>query len=119
MKIERTVLVEASAPFVADVDSLDLAELRMAFSALFDRTAEEVFRYRLDLDDVVVDRFLLCQAPGGATVRVPLPSLADRSSVVACLTVDASPGQDPTHQLETMSIVEIIAAAIREEPGPD
>ena len=74
-RLTRTILLEETKPFSATVETLDLHELGAAFSALFDQTAQLVFRQGLDLDDVIVERLLDCRRKDGATVRVPLPSL--------------------------------------------
>lgn len=110
MRPTRTVLFDTSSPFQTTLDALDLTELRRAYSALFDRAATEVFRRGLDLDDVVVERFVVCRRADGETTRTPLTSLADRSAVVRCLAGGAGAA--------TGSIVEIGAVVLRETPPP-
>ncbi len=116
-EIEKTLLFEESAPFVADADTLDLARLRQAFLTLFDRVSHELSRRGLDLDGVLVERFLHCQTPDGASVRVPLPFLADRSSVVGLLTTGEGVERHFPDEA-AMSIVEITAAVILEDHRP-
>ncbi|MEK6675691.1 MAG: hypothetical protein AABZ47_08560 [Planctomycetota bacterium] len=44
---------------------------------MMDRTAQAVFRAGYDLDDVVVERFVVCQSNDGTEVRVPAEPLSD------------------------------------------
>lgn len=117
-EMENTVLFEESAPFVADADSLDLSQLRQAFLTLFDRVSHELSRRGLDLDGVLVERFLHCQTPDGALVRVPLPFLSERSLVVRLLTFGDGAEHPSPSEPDTMSIVEITAAAVLEDHRP-
>jgi len=94
-RLKRTVLLEETMPFSADTETLELNELRAAFSTLFDQTAQKVFLEGLDLDDVIVERLIDCRRGDGATVRVPLPSLSDRVAVVNAVQEAGADGARP------------------------
>lgn len=104
MKLSRTVLFEMSSPFPTSIEALDLTILRQAYSLLFDRVAQEVFRHRLDLDDVEVERFMVCRNADQGMSRIPLSSLADHSTVVRCVTANAG-----------VAIVEIGAVVMQDQ----
>ena len=86
-EIRRTIIAEARAAVDFSLDALDLAFLRRAFSELFDAAAADVTRAGYDLDDVVMDRFLICRAPGGGesaevVATLPVTTLVDRVRLI-------------------------------------
>lgn len=83
----RTTIAEARAAVDFPLDALDLAFLRRAFSELFDAVAADVTRSGYDLDDVVVDRFLIGRVPGGdksaeVVATLPVTTLVDRVRLI-------------------------------------
>jgi hypothetical protein len=65
-------------------DEIDLEALRRTFSGLFDEACEAVTRLGLDLDDVTVERCLMC-AHGGCKYEVLSPPLADRDRLLSAI----------------------------------
>lgn len=83
----RTTIADARAAVDFSLDALDLAFLRRAFSELFDAVAADVTRAGYDLDDVLVDRFLICRVPGGdesaeVVATLPVTTLVDRVRLI-------------------------------------
>ena len=115
-RLKRTVLLVETMPFSATVETLDVHELRAAFSALFDHTAKQVFLQGLDLDDVVVERLLDFRRSDGATVRVPLPSLSDRASIASAVCMSGAAEDGDARHGNTAEVCAIVARVIRERP---
>lgn len=113
-RLKRTVLLEETLPFSATVETLDLHELRAAFSTLFDQAAQQVFLRGLDLDDVIVERLLDCRRSDGATVRVPLPSLSDRAAVVHAVREVCGAGESAGPVAASEQVCAIVAQVILE-----
>ncbi len=111
-RLTRTILLEETKPFSATVETLDLHELGAAFSALFDQTAQRVFRQGLDLDDVIVERLLDCRRKDGATVRVPLPSLCDRAVIVHAVREACGAGERGGRVVAPTEICAIVAQVL-------
>jgi hypothetical protein len=63
-------------------DSIDLTLLRQRFSELFDRAASRVQRAGYDLDDVLVDRFLVCVGGEGREIEAPIEFVSSVDSVL-------------------------------------
>lgn len=66
-------------PVGTPLDELDWNTVRKGYSTLFDRAAQAVFRTGLDLDDIIVNRFIVCENQAEGTKRLPLESLADQT----------------------------------------
>ena len=83
----RTTIADVRVAVDFPLDALDLAFMRRAFSELFDTAAADVTRAGYDLDDVVVDRFLICRVPGGdksaeVVATLPVTTLVDRVRLI-------------------------------------
>ena len=114
-RLKRTVLLEETIPFSATIETLDLHELRAAFSSLFDQTAQQVFLRGLDLDDVIVERLMICRRSDGATVRVPVPALSDREAVVRSLQQAGGVGESSGPAAAPAEACAIVAQVILEQ----
>lgn len=102
------LVAEERVPFSAELASIDLTELRAACCQLFDKSAHAVFLLGLDLDEVIVERFLECRDSEESTFRVPLASLTDRDVLIGALPPKRSAGA---------RITGIVAAVFADTPG--
>lgn len=102
------LVAEERVPFSAELASINLTALRAACSRLFDKSARAVFLLGLDLDEVIVDRFLECRDGEESTFRIPLVSLTDRDALIRAIPPERSAGA---------RITGIVAAVIANTPG--
>lgn len=92
---------------------LDLVDLRRRFSDLFDEIARVITGDKLDLDDVIVDRLVVCRLPDGRTVTVPADSLADVARLKNSLIAAVGQSASATVSAEDICITELIAQVRR------
>ena len=72
-----TPLFDHVEPYVQTLSEIDLDAVRRKFSELFDRVARAVFRAGLDLDDVLVERQVVCRIDGHPPIRISADHLSD------------------------------------------
>jgi len=78
METQRRRLLHADfIPVSKPLDALDEVWLRQRFSELFDRSGQAIHRAGYDLDDVVVDRIIICVQCGGSEWQEPAEPLSD------------------------------------------
>jgi len=82
------IVFVGSTPVEWRLDDIDLDELRSGFSHLFDQAAEAVHAAGLDLDDVFVERSLLCRTPCEENLIVGARFLADRDRLISGVTTE-------------------------------
>lgn len=77
------MLTELSQPFECpDLDALDLAALRTAFSELMDQAAAAAHAAGLEQDDCTLERFAELRGPGGAAHHVRIEHLSGRDACI-------------------------------------
>jgi len=79
-----------SFPFEQPLTKLDLRALQAGFSALFDAAAVAVRRAGYDLDDVVLERIMVCEDPDGTPFDVAAEPLSDRDELIRRVVRSAS-----------------------------
>ena len=77
------VICEVSESISIRVAELDLTALRAVFSDMFDRANNGVQAARLDADDVVLERFVTVQGPGGVEFTAAVEWLSDGRRLIA------------------------------------
>jgi len=82
---------ERTIEYAVALADLDVIALRDQFATLMDAAAHATFLKRLDLDDVIVKRSIICQQPGGPPTPVPARWLADGARLADLIreTLDA------------------------------
>ena len=76
-RIERKVLFEDTLPLDMRAGELALDRLRRGFSELFDRAALAVHRAGHDLDDTIVERYVVCRTMQDEETIIPMSSFVD------------------------------------------
>lgn len=92
-------LYQKTAPFLSSLDRLDMPALRQAFAALMDDAALAVQRAGFDLDDVVIERSLICRTARDRQVTVEAAWLSDgarQADAIRCILAPR-PEDEPLH----------------------
>ena len=136
-------IFEGGAEWETSLAQIDLDEVHRKFSELFDQAARANTLAGFDLDDVLVERHVVCTMDGVEPIKVSADHLSDRDRFVAHVlsTVNAADyggpcppypndyggpcppyaddygGQCPPYVTEQVTIVELRVTVIR-EPQP-
>jgi hypothetical protein len=78
----RELLHSETLPVDFAIDDLNIDLLRRQFSGLLDRAALAVNRAGLDLDDVIVERYLLCSNGRDPVIPVAAEPLGNRAGLL-------------------------------------
>jgi len=101
----REVLFECSRAVDQSCDTVEIVSLRRMFRDLFDEASDAVTKLGLDLDDVTVERSLLCAQVSQPDFKVISPPLADRESLITA--IQKAPG------IEAVQPIRIIEARVQ------
>jgi hypothetical protein len=83
--LHRQVMFECSRTLDISCEALEVARLQESFSELFDKASDAVTKLGLDLDDVIVERSLLCAQNSQPSFKVISPPLADYESLITTI----------------------------------
>ncbi len=97
------------------LDQLSLDTIRQGFSTLFDRALLGVQKEGLDLDDVEMNRFLLCRATGKKEFKVPADSLSDLDRLKNSI-IQNFRNHDRNSQVDDLYIVGLLVGVITDQP---
>ena len=126
---EWQTIFECGADWDVSLAQIDLDEVRRKFSELFDQAAHANTLAGFDLDDVLVDRHVVCSMDGVTRITVSADHLSDRDRFVAHVLSKANDanhggpcppypndhgGQCPLNVTEKVKIVELRITVIRE-----
>lgn len=114
-KQPSTPVFECVAPYVQTLSEIDLDVVRRKFSELFDRTASAVFRARLDLDDVLVERQVVCRINGHPPIRISADHLSDLDRFTQHILAAARVELDRDIPSGAATLIELRITAIREQ----
>lgn len=96
-------------------DQLSLDKIRQGFSTLFDRALLGVQKEGLDLDDVEMNRFLLCRTAQKSEIRIPADSLSDldrlKNSIIQIIR-----NHDRNSQDDDIYIIGLFVEVITDQP---
>ena len=110
-----TPILECEEPYVRTLSEIDLDAVRRKFSELFDRVARAVFRAGLDLDDVLVERQVVCRINGHPPIRVSADHLSDLDRFVQHVLAAAKLEFDRDIPSGAVTLIELRITAIREQ----
>jgi hypothetical protein len=117
-EIGLLTIFEGSADWDASLAQIDIEAVRRKFSELFDRAAHANTLAGFDLDDVLVERHIVCTIDGVTRVKVSADHLSDRERFMVHVlsTVNAADhgGPCPAYVTEQVKIVELRVTVIRE-----
>ena len=115
---EWQTIFEGGADWDVSLAEVDLDAVRRKFSELFDQAAHANTLAGFDLDDVLVERHIVCTADGLTPIKVAADHLSDRERFMAHVlsTVNAADhgGPCPPYVTEQVKIVELRVTVIRE-----
>ena len=109
---DNDLLLTETAAVRLPLDDLDMDALRGGFSGLFDRAARAIQLQGLEQDDVVFDRFLLCEC-ARERFEVAAEWLSDRDRLISSIRARASALPNRTD----ITIVEL-RVAVRQQSLP-
>ena len=118
---EGQTIFEGGADWDVSLAQIDLDAVRRKFSELFDQAARANTLAGFDLDDVLVERHIVCTMGGAAPIKVVADHLSDRdrllAHVLSTVNVADHGGQCPPYVTEQVTIVELRVTVIREPRG--